>query len=71
MGMPPEFRALLERYNQLGRLLPPKDDIDAVLADPHGRAEAEVILREMASGREPFGKEAFAAHVARHEQRPC
>jgi hypothetical protein len=61
VDMPPEFRALLERYNQLGRLLPPKDDIDAVLADPHGRAEAEVILREMAAVKADI--DAFLARV--------
>jgi hypothetical protein len=59
--MPSEFRALLERYNQLGRLLPPKDDIDAVLADPHGRAEAEVILCEMAAVKADI--DAFLARV--------
>jgi hypothetical protein len=45
-GMPPEFRALLERYNQLGRLLPkPIDDLD--LEDPLAVAETKVIIAEM------------------------
>jgi hypothetical protein len=44
--MPPAFKALIERYCQLGRLLPPADALD--LADPGSRAEVEVVLREMA-----------------------
>jgi len=46
MGMPPEFRALLERFNQLGRLLPKPDDLD--VEDPHERTEVELVLKEMA-----------------------
>jgi hypothetical protein len=39
--MPPELRALLQRYNQLGCLLPP-------LANVHERAEeAKLVLAEM------------------------
>ena len=44
-GMPPEFRALLERHARLGQLLPPLDDLD--LTDPRERAELELILSEM------------------------
>jgi hypothetical protein len=44
--MPPEFKALMERYCQLGRLLPDPDDIDEV----HERAdEIRLILEEMHS----------------------
>ena len=42
--MPPELRAMMERYCQLGRLLPQRDDS---LEDSRARAEAEVVLREM------------------------
>jgi hypothetical protein len=42
----PEFRALMERYNQLGRLLPQLTEFDA--EDIHERAEVEALLREMA-----------------------
>jgi hypothetical protein len=45
MPMPAEFRALLERFNALGRLLPKPDDLD--LEDPSARAEAEIIMTEM------------------------
>ena len=38
--MPPEFRALLERFNQLGRLLPKRDDFD--VKDLDARAEVEI-----------------------------
>jgi hypothetical protein len=44
-GMPPEFRALLERFNQLGRLLPPIDDFDP--KDLDTRTGIEVVLAEM------------------------
>lgn len=40
--MPPELRALMRRYSQLGCLLPPLDDIDARVD------EAKLILDEMA-----------------------
>jgi hypothetical protein len=46
MPMPVAFRALVERYSQLGRLLPKVADFDA--EDSHERAEVEAILREMA-----------------------
>jgi hypothetical protein len=45
MGMPDELRRLLEKYCALGRLLPPHDDFE----EPLMRAEAELVLREMAS----------------------
>ena len=44
-GMPPELRAMMERYNKLGELLPKPDDLD--LDDPAAVAEAEVIIAEM------------------------
>ena len=47
-GMPPEFRALLERYNQLGRLLPSLDDAMSLIEDDRARAGIEVVLAEMA-----------------------
>jgi hypothetical protein len=47
-GMPPEFRSLMERYCQLGRLLPHKDDLEDMIDDPHARAETELVLQEMA-----------------------
>jgi hypothetical protein len=43
--MPPELLALMKRFNQLGLLLPRDDD---ALEDPLVRAEAELILKEMA-----------------------
>jgi hypothetical protein len=44
MSMPDEFKALMERYCQLGRLLPDPDDTDEV----HERAdELRLILEEM------------------------
>jgi hypothetical protein len=49
--MPPAFKALLLRYNQLGRLLPPvgDDEIAAAVAieDPETRAACTVVLKEM------------------------
>ena len=47
-GMPAELRALMERYCQLGRLLPPEADIGMVVVDARARAEAKVVLKEMA-----------------------
>jgi hypothetical protein len=43
------FFALMQRYCQLGRLLPQGDetDRDIALADPDKRAEVELILAEM------------------------
>src|SRR5262249_8296887 len=46
-GMPPELRALMERYCQLGRLLPPADN--DWTEDPRAMAEVGVVLREMDS----------------------
>ena len=37
--------ALMERYNQLGRLLPDPDNFDP--ADPAALTEARLVLREM------------------------
>jgi hypothetical protein len=42
---PPEFLALMRRFNQLGRLLPRREDFD--VEDDHERAEVEAILLEM------------------------
>jgi hypothetical protein len=48
MGMPPDFRALVERFNQLGRLLPPRADLDDVdWSDADTRGGIEVVLAEM------------------------
>jgi len=45
-GMPPELMAMMQRYNQLGRLLP--KDPDAVdLKNPNVRAEVGIVLAEM------------------------
>jgi hypothetical protein len=46
MAMPVELVTLIQRFNQLGRLLPrPVEDIE--LEDLRTRAEVEVILDEM------------------------
>jgi len=45
-GMPPELMAMMQRYNQLGRLLPKVDD-DLDLANPNVRAEVGIVLAEM------------------------
>jgi hypothetical protein len=45
--MPPELRALMERYCQLARLLP-QEELDLDPDDPGTRAEAEMVLKEMA-----------------------
>jgi hypothetical protein len=61
--MPPELKALMERYCQLGRLLPSADDIDEV----HERAdEVVLILEEMHSVQREIDK--FLDH-ARAERR--
>jgi hypothetical protein len=43
--MPAELRVLMERYCQLGELLPSHEDFD--VSDPGARIEAEMILAEM------------------------
>jgi hypothetical protein len=45
MPMPVELQVLMQRYCQLGRLLPPVDDAD--LQDPRSRAEIKVVIEEM------------------------
>jgi hypothetical protein len=49
--VPPDLKALMARYVQLGQLLPTAtgDNIDAAVAleDPMRRAEARMILDEM------------------------
>jgi hypothetical protein len=47
--MPPELIALMQRFNQLGRLLPKGDEIarDIVFQDAAARAECCLILDEM------------------------
>jgi hypothetical protein len=49
-GMPAELQGLLERFCQLGRLLPPLDSLreDPRDDDPAVVAEAKVVLAEMA-----------------------
>ena len=46
--MPPAFRALMERYCQLGRLLPQGDEVDraAALDDEATRTACAVVLRK-------------------------
>ena len=46
--MPPEFRALMERYCQLGRLLPSLDDMETAIENTRTRAQAKLVLDEMA-----------------------
>jgi hypothetical protein len=43
MSMPTELRLLMERYCQLGQLLPHIDDLE----DVRVQAEAELVLLEM------------------------
>jgi len=45
-GMPPELMAMMQRYNQLGRLLP-QDANDLDLENPVAVAETKVVLTEM------------------------
>lgn len=40
-----QFFALMERFNQLGCLLPAEDDLD--LSNPAAVAEARIVLKEM------------------------
>jgi len=47
MGMPVELHALFERLLAVARLLPSKDEMEEALEDPHARAEAQLILKEM------------------------
>jgi hypothetical protein len=49
MPPPPQFTALMKRYNQLGRLLPKGDEITCAIAfeDVATRAEVTLILDEM------------------------
>ena len=51
--MPAELRELMQRYNQLGVLLP-RDE--ATLQDPRRRAEVRLVLREMAQVKEQVDK---------------
>jgi len=46
--MPPELASLMQRYCQLGRLLPPQDDMEMVVKDPRARAGTKFVLQEMA-----------------------
>jgi hypothetical protein len=51
-GMPVELRDLMERFCQLGRLLPPPADLPLLVEDdPRARAEVEIVLAEMARVR--------------------
>ena len=59
--MPPELCALMERYCQLGRLLPSQDDI---FEDIRVRAEAQIVLREMAQVKARI--DAFLAAARAH-----
>ena len=60
--MPDELRKLMQRYCQLGRLLPPREDSDA--KDPRARAGVEVVLREMASVKAEIDDFLAAARAA-------
>jgi hypothetical protein len=53
-GMPPELSALMQRYIQLGRLLPQGDEITRAVAleDAETRAECVLVLNEMAEVKE-------------------
>jgi hypothetical protein len=42
MSMPPELRALMERYCQLGQLLPHVDDLE----DVHVQAGGKLLLEK-------------------------
>jgi hypothetical protein len=46
--LPDEFRALMMRYNQLGRLLPAEDCFDT--DDAMAVADAKLVLLEMKQG---------------------
>jgi hypothetical protein len=45
--MPPELRQLMERFNELGRLLPQDPEFLDFPDDPAGRAEVKIVLAEM------------------------
>jgi hypothetical protein len=46
--MPPELKCLMLRFCQLGRLLPPRDEIDSIAGfDGSELAGIELVLREM------------------------
>jgi hypothetical protein len=47
-GPPPEFLRLMEKFCQLGRLLPRRDGINAAIEDTQSRADLELVLAEMA-----------------------
>ena len=77
-GMPPAFRKLMERYCELGRLLPRfGDDIDIAVAvdDPAEYARLTVILREMDQVKAQINAALDAAKAERRRVpdgwRPC
>jgi hypothetical protein len=45
--MPRELRQLMERFNQLGRMLPQDPELLDLPEEPAGRAEVMIILTEM------------------------
>ena len=47
MPMPRELKALMQRFNALGRLLPKGDEIDVAALDEQTRAAARVVIAEM------------------------
>jgi hypothetical protein len=63
--MPPELVELMQRYNQLGRLLPPEADWELALEDPRALAEAKIVLREMAKAKRAIDDFLAAARAAR------
>jgi hypothetical protein len=64
-GPPPEFLRLLERYCQLGRLLPRVDGI----VDEQTCADAELVLAEMAAVKAEI-EAMLAAALAAAERTP-
>jgi hypothetical protein len=54
VSMPAELRVLIEKYNALGRLLPPEDEWESMLENPRALAQAKVVLAEMARTKRQF-----------------
>jgi len=65
MPMPREFRALVERFNQLGCLLPPRADLETIdWDDKDTSADIQLVLAEMNSL-----KDQIYAYLAAVQQR--
>jgi hypothetical protein len=64
--MPAELVELMQRYNQLGRLLHPfADDMEDAVKDPRSRAEIRLVLQEMAKAKTQIDQ-----FLLRHGRRP-